>query len=244
MKFPTTQWHVIDTLKADSEEVRRGALGEIIAVYGAPLLAFALRHSRGARTPEDCEDLVNDFFLRCVTGGILTQADRARGRFRSFLVTSFKYYINNAHRSQHAQRRAPAGGFVSIATLMEQFGSSLEPRTDETPEDAFARVLRRSLFARVLHDFEARCRAAGDATAFRVFLMRDVVPPRDGVPVPTWADVARACALPSENAANKVGLAARQQFRALLLEAVARDCATPEEAQAECELVLATALAA
>ena len=35
--------------------------------------------------------------------------------------------------------------------------------------------------------------------------------------------------------------AARAEFRTMLLDAIGRDCATPEEAQAECELVLATA---
>src|SRR5687767_13738870 len=178
MKFPTTQWNIVETLKVEDEEARRTALGEIIGIYGAPLLAFALRHSHGARTPEDCEDLVNDFFLRCVKGGILARADRARGKFRSFLATSFKYYITNEQRSSQTQRRRPSGGFVSLALVTEELGPSLEPRTTETPEDAFTRVLRRSLFERVLREFAARCRATGHETSFQVFLLRDVTPLR------------------------------------------------------------------
>jgi len=242
MKFPTTQWNIVETLKVEDEEARRAALGEIIAIYGAPLLAFALRHSQGTRTAEDCEDLVNDFFLRCVQGGILARADRARGKFRSFLATSFKYYITNDQRSSQTQRRKPAGGFVSLEVLTKELGPALEPRTAETPEDAFTRVLRRSLFEKVLREFALRCRAAGHETTFQLFLLRDVKPVRDGTPVPSYGALAEECHLPSENAANKLALTAREEFRLLLLAATSRDCASPEEAQAECELILATAL--
>ena len=242
MKFPTTQWNVVETLKGDDEEARRAALGEIIGLYGPPLLAFALRHSHGTRTAEDCEDLVNDFFLRCVQGGILARADRARGRFRSFLATSFKYYITNEQRSSQTQKRRPSGGFVSLAELTKDLGPALEPRTTETPEDAFNRVLRRSLFEKVLREFAEQCRAAGHEATFHLFLLRDVKPVREGTPVPTYAALAEACSLPSENFANKLALAAREEFRALLLAATSRDCATPEEAHAECELTLTTAL--
>jgi RNA polymerase sigma-70 factor (ECF subfamily) len=242
MKFPTTQWNIVETLKVEDEEARRAALGEIIAIYGAPLLAFALRHSQGARTPEDCEDLVNDFFLRCVQGGILARADRARGKFRSFLATSFKYYITNDQRANQTQRRKPSGGFVSLAVVTQELGPALEPRTTETPEDAFNRVLRRSLFEKVLREFAEHCRSEGREIAFQLFLLRDVKPVREGTHVPTYRALAEACHLPSENAANKLSLAAREEFRALLLAATTRDSASPEEAQSECELILATAL--
>jgi DNA-directed RNA polymerase specialized sigma24 family protein len=242
MRFPTTQWNIVETLKVEDEEARRAALGEIIGIYGAPLLAFALRHSQGTRTAEDCEDLVNDFFLRCVQGGILARADRARGKFRSFLATSFKYYITNDQRSHQTQRRMPSGGFVSLAVLAKELGPALEPRTTETPEDAFDRVLRRSLFEKVLREFAEHCRAEGRETTSQLFLLRDVTPVREGTPVPTYRALADACHLPSENAANKMALAAREEFRGLLLAATSRDCASPEEAHAECEVILATAL--
>jgi RNA polymerase sigma-70 factor (ECF subfamily) len=242
MKFPTTQWNIVDTLKDEDREARRAALGEIIALYGPPLLALALRQSPGTRSAEDCEDFVNDFFLRCVEGGILARADRARGRFRSFLAASFKYFVANEQRSNRTQRRRPSGGFVSLALITEAFGPALEPRTAETPEDAFTRVLRRSLFEKVLREFALDCRAAGQETMFQLFLRRDVTPVRDGTPVPSYAALARECGLPSENAANKQALAARDAFRARLLAAASRDCASAAEAQAECELILSTAL--
>jgi RNA polymerase sigma-70 factor (ECF subfamily) len=242
MRFPTTQWQLVQNLKDGSDEARRRALGDIISLYGAPLMAYALRHAHGTRTTEDCEDLLNDFFLRCIEGGILAHADKARGRFRNFLMTSFKYFVLNEQRSRQTQRRSPRGGFVSLALLREEMGAALEPRSNETPEDAFHRVLRRAQFDRVLAEFDSRCRAAGNEVLFRMFLLRDVTPGRDGIPPPAYGTLAQMLGLASENAANKIALAAREEFRQLLLDAVGSDCATAEEARAECELVLGTAL--
>jgi hypothetical protein len=103
-------------------------------------------------------------------------------------------------------------------------------------------VLRRSLFEKVLREFGEHCRATGHEATFHVFLLRDVKPVREGTPVPTYGALAEECHLPSENFANKLSLAAREEFRGRLLAATSRDCATPEEAHAECELTLATAL--
>jgi hypothetical protein len=64
----------------------------------------------------------------------------------------------------------------------------------------------------------------------------------EGTAVPTYSELARELNLASENAANKILLAAREEFRSLLVAEVSRDCESPKEAQVECEFVLANAL--
>ena len=239
--FPTTQWHLLDTLKTKDEDARRAALGDVVSIYGPPLLAFAFRQSDGTRTREDCEDLVNDFFVRCMQGGLLEHADQARGKFRSFLVTSFKYYMSNADRATRTQRRRPSGGFVSLDGLRDEFGSALEPRTNETPDAAFHRVFRSSLFKSALAEFQKRCRKEDREIAFQLFTLREVQPRRDGTPVPSYRVLASTCQVSSENLANKMVLGATEEFRSLLLAKIASDCVSPEEAQLECDLIFAAA---
>ena len=241
MRFPTTQWHIVEALKAGDEEMRREALGSIISIYGAPLFAFARRQSHGALVPEDCEDLVNGFFLKCLEGDVLQRADQMRGKFRNFLARSFKNYMLNVNRAAHTAKGSPRAGFVSLQTLTDDHGPALEPRTNETPEDAFERVLRRSLFIRLLTAFESRCLAAGQEKKYQLFLLHEVKPRLEGTPVPTYAALARELNLASENAANKVLLAAREEFRSMLVAEVSRDCESQKETQVECEFVLATA---
>jgi len=242
MSFPTTQWALLEALNAGDEEKRREALGPIISLYGAALFAFARRESHFTCTPEDCEDLVNDFFLKCLQEEVLQHADQTRGRFRNFLARSFKNMMLNREREGHAKRRCPGGGFVSIQAITDEFGPALEPRTDETPLDAFERLARRSLFINVLRAFENRCVDADQAKKFQLFLLREIKPQMEGTPVPTYSELARRLNLASENAANKVLLAARQEFRSMLFAEVSRDCESPKEAQIECELVLAASL--
>lgn len=239
MRFPTTQWNLLGALGAGVDD-RRQALGEIILLYAAPLFAFARRQTHGTRTPEDCEDLVNGFFLKCVEGDVLERADQAKGKFRNFLAKSFKNFILNVNRAEHTQRGSPAGGFVSLQALTDDHGPGLEPRTNETPEEAFDRVLRSSLFERSLREFRDRCAAAGQQRKFQLFMLREVNPRRAGAPAPSYASLAKQLKLPSENAVNKIVLAAREEFRALILAEVSRDCASPKEAQVECELVFNT----
>jgi hypothetical protein len=98
------------------------------------------------------------------------------------------------------------------------------------------------MFKRLLSTFESRCLAAGQEKKYQLFLLHEVAPRLDGTPTPTYAELAQKLNLASENAANKVLLAAREEFRSLLVAEVSRDCESQKEAQVECEFVLATAL--
>jgi hypothetical protein len=267
MPYPTTQWCVLDALREVDEEKRRAALGELVAMYGGPLFTLARHRSRGTRTREDCEDLVNDFLLECIAGELLTQedvlkrneefdrdeaikrkevfkrADPAKGKFRNFLAKSFERYMLNDQRARRAKKRLPSGGeLLSLQRLTEEHGPALEPRIDETPEDAVERVFRRSVFQKVLSEFEQRCKAAGQEKKYELFLLREVQPRRDGTPVPTYAALAQQLDIASENAANKILLAAREEFRTLLLTIISNDCKSQKEAHVECEMVLANVL--
>ena len=185
---------------------------------------------------------MNGFFLKCLEGDVLQRADQTKGRFRNFLARSFKNYMLNVDRAAHTAKRSPRDGFVSLQSLTDDLGPALEPRTEETPEDAFERVLRCSIFKRLLSAFESRCLAAGQEKKYQLFLLHEIKPRMDGTPAPTYAELARELHLASENAANKILLAAREEFRSLLLAEVSRDCESEKEIQVECEFVLASAL--
>lgn len=240
MGFPATRWNVVDSLKGLEGDARSAALGEILATYGPPLLAFALRRRR-ASTKEDCEDLVHDYFLRCIRGGLLEQADRSRGRFRTFLLASFKHFASNVNRAKSAQKRAPEGGFVSLELLIEQFGFSVEPKTRETPEAAFERTLRWVLFQRALGELQERGRAAGNDLKYSAFCAREIEPTRTAKPTATYAALAAQFGT-SENAVNKAVLAARAELEEIVKQLLISDGLTDDEIDVECRLILATVL--
>ena len=80
--FVTTRWNLIlsgAASKKTAENEIRAALAELCRIYWRPIFFFVAR--RGY-SPEDAEDLTQDFFLRILRGDWLQKADPTRGRFR------------------------------------------------------------------------------------------------------------------------------------------------------------------
>ncbi len=242
MAFPTTEWNIVEALRVGDADQRSGALGEIIELYGPALFALARFESHGALSRQDCEDVVGDFFLKCVEAGVLGRADRARGRFRNFLAKTFKNFMRNWIRDRAAGIRMPSGGMVSLHDLIDRHGQALEPRVGEAGEEALDRILRASLFDRALAELEQTCRESGQEKKYRLFIRREITPEREGTAVPSYPALAKEFGLSSEDAVGRIIRAARDEFYSLLHARVSRDCESSKEAHVELKLVLATGL--
>jgi RNA polymerase sigma factor (sigma-70 family) len=245
MTYPPTKWGTVEMVRSGTPEQRDAALAEIITLYGPPLVAFARHESRGALSREDCEDVVHDFFLRCVEGRVLEEADPARGRFRNFLARSFKNSMLNAIRYQRASMRTPAAGLFSLHELIEQYGDILESRADASGDDALDRVFRLSLFTNTLMQFGKNCSAVGHSRKFQMFVRREIAPARADVPPPSYAALAAEFGLPSDAAVGHVIRAARNEFVELLLTRIREDFGASgesEDIEQELQLVLAAGL--
>src|SRR5689334_914397 len=82
-----------------------GSQDELAALCGGdwtPLYAYLRRRGYSV---EDAQDLTQGYFSRLLEKGYLDHADAARGRFRSFLLTSLKNYVANEWHREHAQKR-------------------------------------------------------------------------------------------------------------------------------------------
>jgi DNA-directed RNA polymerase specialized sigma24 family protein len=80
--FPTTHWSLILS-SAGETGVAETALSELCRIYWFPVYWFI----RGrCFSPEEAQDLTQEFFLHLLNKGVFTFADPAVGRFRSFLI--------------------------------------------------------------------------------------------------------------------------------------------------------------
>jgi RNA polymerase sigma factor (sigma-70 family) len=242
MAFPMTNWDILQLLRTGDAEQRAGMLGEIVTIYGPPLFAFARHESQGSLSRQDCEDLVGDFFLKCVEEDVIERADPAKGRFRNFLARSFKNFMLNWIRGRAAQVRTPSGGLVSLHELVDRHGRAFEPRAGESGEEILDRVFRLSLFERALAAFEKACRSADQEKKYLLYVRREILPERDGTRVPSYAALADEFGLPSEDAVGRVVRAARDEFRALLIALIRQDAVSSKDAETEFRLILATGL--
>ena len=109
--FATTHWTVVIEAGEDGGDKAQRALEALCSTYWYPLYAFA----RGmGRSQEAAEDLVQSFFAQLIEKNSVRLADQSRGRFRSFLLTSFKRFSNNEWARGQAQKR---GGGIQVLSL-------------------------------------------------------------------------------------------------------------------------------
>jgi RNA polymerase sigma factor (sigma-70 family) len=242
MSFPMTNWDILQALRTGDADQRSGMLGEIVTIYGPPLFAFARHESHGSLTRQDCEDVVSDFFLKCVEEDIIERADPEKGRFRNFLARSFRNFMLNWIRDRSARVRAPSGGLVSIHELVDRHGHALEPRAGESADQTLDRVFRLTLFETALAAFEKSCGRQRQEKKFLLYMRREVIPEREGTAPPPYSALAEEYGLPSEDAVGRVVRTARDEFQSLLLALIRQDAVSSTNVQTEFKLVLATGL--
>ena len=145
--YSTTRWSLV-LAAADSKSPRyREALSTLCHLYWPPVYAY-VRHK--GYDPEAAQDLTQGFFLTLLEKKYLRAVAPARGRFRSFLMTSVGHYLSDERDRVRARKR---GGGVQHLTLDFHEAEKqylLEPSHDETPERVFERRWAVSLLRQTL----------------------------------------------------------------------------------------------
>lgn len=223
--FTTTHWSVV-LAAGEADEARAGqALARLCAGYWYPLYAYVRRQGHG---PEDAQDITQDFFARFIGKGYVRRADPARGRFRTFLLTSLKHFLINEWQKGQAARR---GGGVR-ALSWDQFDAEdryrLEPLDGLTPEKIFERRWAATLLETVMAGLREEFRAEGRGEWFEAIKFC-----LDGVTA-TESNEQIAARLGTTEGALRVAMTRlRARYRARLREEVARLVATPAEVDDE-----------
>ena len=130
---------------AGSDETR-DALNELIECYWYPLYAFA---RRCGNSHHDALDLTQGFFAHLLQGEALRSVSPDKGRFRSFLLASFKNFMANERRAAATLRRGGAVNTISLNDADFRSRYDREPAVNETPELLFERSWVEELLARV-----------------------------------------------------------------------------------------------
>jgi RNA polymerase sigma factor (sigma-70 family) len=170
--LPTTEWSLV--IAAAKHDTRAGeALARLCAMYWYPVFAFVRRRGH---SPEDAQDLTQGFFTRLIEKADLGDADRTRGRFRSFLLTACQHYLANEHDRAHAQKRGGANVLlpIDVAAAEDRYARALSH--DETPERVYDRHWCLTLLGSVLDDLRDDYAASGNERLFdrlRAFLTGD-----------------------------------------------------------------------
>ena len=223
--FVTTRWSVVLTAGRGDSTRAQDALAQLCQAYWYPLYAYARR--RGS-SPPDAQDLTQEFFARLLEGNWVAQADRERGRFRSFLLTAMKHFMANEWNKAQTQKR---GGGQALLSLDEQDAEGryrLEPAERVTPESLFERRWALTLLESVLKRLEAEYRREGREDWMEA-LRPALTTGGEGL---NYAELAQQFKT-TEAAARVAVHRLRHRYRQLIRAEVANTVASPGEVEAE-----------
>ena len=108
-RFRTTSWSLV--LAASDQAGAGEALARLCETYWHPVYAFIRRNGSD---PDKAQDLTQEFFARLIEKNYLEDADRRRGRFRSFLLTSVKHFLANEWDREQALKRGGGRTFYIV----------------------------------------------------------------------------------------------------------------------------------
>jgi len=131
----TTRWSLIVAAGGGTRREAQEAWESLARIYWPAVFAYLRR--RGIAHHE-AEDLTQQFFTSVIEKQWLADADPAKGKFRSFLLTILSRFVANARRDQARQKR---GGGRQILSIDHDSACAAEAlATDNlTPDETFTR---------------------------------------------------------------------------------------------------------
>ena len=223
--FATTQWSAVLAAGETSSPASHRALELLCATYWYPLYAYVRRQGRSV---EDAQDLTQAFFARLLERKDFRMADRNRGRFRTFLLSSFKHFLINDWKKENREKRGSGQKVLSLDEELAESRFAVEPVLEQPPDALYDRGWAAILLDRALVALRAEFDQAGKLEFFerlKVFVWGD----KNAL---SYAAMAEQLGM-TEGAVKVAVYRLRQRYGELLRAEVAQTVTTPVEVEEE-----------
>ena len=209
--FLTTHWSLIDGVNK-GEDRDQALISLLLHRYWKPVYCF-LRHKAYAN--ERAKDLTQEFFHEVVLNrSLVSRADPAQGRFRSFLLHALDQFLIDCQRKESAKKRIPKHKLVSL-----DFNEHLtlpSPVTQGSPEDSFNYTWKSAILDQTLATVQAGCREQGLQAHWHVFedrVLRPIFYSQEASPM---KDICSRYGIASESVASNMLVTVKRRFKAVL----------------------------
>jgi DNA-directed RNA polymerase specialized sigma24 family protein len=219
--FATTHWSMVLAAGRGDTTQSAAALEKLCSTYWYPLYAYVRQQGYDLA---DAQDLTQGFFAHILSHGFLQRANPARGKFRSFMLASLKYFLADEWAKLRAQKRGGGQIPVFLDAQTAEARYQLEPVDAMDAERLFERRWATALLDRVLERLEQESLKAAKKPGFdqlRAFLLGEKAPV-------TYAEIAAASQM-TEGAVKMAAHRLRQRYRELFYEEVAHTVEQPSE---------------
>ncbi len=161
--FEATHWTMVMQAGGPDSTISSAARAGFCRTYWYPVYCFIRRLGH---SPEDAQDLTQDFFARILERNYLQAADREKGKFRSFLLLLLKRFMANEWRDANRQKRGGGIELQSIDAEQTECRYAAEPADNATPEKAFERQWAQALIEQVFERTRDEYVRAGKAEVY------------------------------------------------------------------------------
>lgn len=227
--FASTHWSVVLAAAQGDPKTTAAALEKLCRAYWKPLFIYARRLGR---SQHEAEDLTQGFFEQFLEKGYIRAVDPRRGRFRAFLLTSFRHFLANEWAKTRTAKRGGGVTFLSFEELTHGERAQMEPAAELAPEAVYDREWALRVFDLALSRLRDEFAEAGKAGQFeqlKPFLSR----------IGVGADYERAaerCAM-SQGAVAVAVRRMRVRYGELLRAEIAHTVASPSDIEDELNLL-------
>jgi RNA polymerase sigma-70 factor (ECF subfamily) len=161
--FVTTHWSVVLSAADTAAPGGRAALEELCRSYWSPLYCYVRRQGQ---SPEDAQDLTQEFFARFLERKYFRLAERERGRFRSFLLTALKHFLINEWERARAQKRGGGNTHLPVDAVAAENLYCRELSHELTADKIYERNWALAMLGRVRDGLQREYAEEGKAERF------------------------------------------------------------------------------
>jgi len=224
-RFQDTHWRVVVAAGDTSSPQAGVALAELCRTYWYPLYAFIRRKGNG---PHDAQDLTQAFFARLLEKHYVAQADRERGRFRTFLLAALTHFLADEWDKTRRLKRGGGREIISFDAASAEERYRMEPLDQLDAAKLYERRWVTTLFDKVLARLEEEFRDSGKGELFDG-LKGSLLAEDDGL---SYAELGARLGL-KEDAVKQAVRRMRRRYRELFREEIAQTVAGPGEVEDE-----------
>ncbi|MEN6423895.1 MAG: hypothetical protein ABFE13_00920 [Phycisphaerales bacterium] len=212
-RFKTTPWSCILNAKTTNDTRRRLILNDLIESYWRPVYCYLRR--KGFDN-EAAKDLSQDFFTEIVLRrNLISHADQAKGRFRTFLLVALERYVVSSLRYWGRRIR---GGQANTAHLDPCDLSNLDTLTSTPdPSQVFCFAWASQLLEQVLAELKEEYCSTQRASHWEIFQARVVAPIFAEAEAPSYGELLERYPMGTESALANVVVTVKRRFRVILM---------------------------
>lgn len=232
--FETTSWSNIFLVRTSDIERKNLIINSLLEKYWKPIYGFIRQKGYGH---DQAKDLTQDFITEIVLGRELIQrAEKAKGRFRTFLLFALKCYLSDIYRKQRTKRRHVGHHQIDL----EHLEAMDLPQSiySSSPDDLFHYFWAVEFLEKVIKQAEIYCIQSGKLTHWNVFRDKILIPIQKCSQPPSLKVLCERYNIVSEAQASNMIVTMKRSFRRILHEQVKNCISEDSDVQEELQDIL------